>query len=148
MDPSDSAATRKPVKEIPGRWVVIGMFLLAFAGIGFLWVYTVLHNAPFLSLQRALAEEFPEFAPKVEGGRRKIHRNTPPILRIVMKVDFDPTADNDHAESLANRVTAIAQRHHDLSRYEFLEIHLFWPEPEKEIQQWSTTKKVAELLND
>jgi hypothetical protein len=123
------------------------MFAFGLTTVGMLWLYSVRHAAPFLPLQRALAQEFENSAPKVEGGQRKIHKQTPKVLRIVMKVGFDPTDEPERAKSFANRVTMFVHKHHDLSEYELLEIHLFWPEPEKEIKQWTIEQKVAELID-
>ena len=134
-------------RELSGRWVVVGMFAFGLAAAGILWIYSVRHAAPFLPLQRALAQEFDNSAPKVEGGQRKIHKQTPKVLRIVMKVGFDPTDESERAKSFANRVTTFIHKHHDLNGYELLEIHLFWPEPEKEIKQWAIEQKVAELID-
>ena len=72
---------------VPGHWVVLGMFAFAIVLTGMLWTYTKLHNAPFIPLRRALAEEFTRAAaPRVEGGR---HRNGPMILRVIVKVEFN-----------------------------------------------------------
>ena len=80
----------KQTTEISGKWIVTGMFSFAVATISVLWFYTVSNRAPFRPLERALKEEFVDSAPKVEGGQRKIHENSSKILRIIMKVTFDP----------------------------------------------------------
>ncbi|MCH7686179.1 MAG: hypothetical protein IH899_05790 [Planctomycetes bacterium] len=136
----------KQTTEISGKWIVIGMFTFAVAIISVLWIYTVSHRAPFRPLERALAEEFEDSAPKVEGGQRKIHENSSKILRIIMKVEFDPSVEREQAERFAERVIAFTRKHQDISRYEVLEIHFFKLEPEKKILQWETERKVADLL--
>ena len=132
--------------EISGKWIVIGMFTFAVTIVSVLWFYTVSHRAPFRPLERALNEKFADSVPKVEGGQRKIHENSSKILRIIMKVTFDPSVEREQAERFAERVIAFARKHHDISRYEILEIHFFKLEPEKKILQWETERRVADLL--
>ena len=135
-----------PTKEISGKWVVIGMFAFATSMISVLWIYSIRHASPFRPLQRALAKEFVDSAPKVEGGQRKINRNTPRILRIIMKVKFDPAVESDRAEQLADKVIAFSQEHHDFNQHEVVEIHFFHLMPEQEIKQWQIERQVADLL--
>lgn len=141
-----AAAPSKRPHELSGRWVVVGMFVFAAAATGGMWVYWKLHIAPFLPLQEALAEAFPGSRPRVEGGQRKMSKNTPRILRITARVDFDPTRDQNAAEvdRFADRLAAVArEKQNDLSSYELLELHLFWPEPEQEIRQRTIVRKVS-----
>jgi hypothetical protein len=132
-------------RTISGRWAVLGIFLFAISATGGLYVYWKLHVGPFVPLQKALAEKFPGSRPLVEGGQQKIHKHTPRILRITMKVDADPNADERKTEELAERVIALARERFDLSTYEILEIHFFWPEPEKKIHKWDREWKIADL---
>jgi hypothetical protein len=136
----------KQTTEISGKWIVTGMFSFAVTIISVLWIYTVSHRAPFRPLQRALAQEFEGSVPKVEGGQRKIHKSSSKILRIVMKVTFDPSAEREEAERFAERVIAFSRKHHDISRYDILEIHFFKLDPEKKILQWETERNVTDLL--
>src|SRR3990172_7938391 len=94
IDASDHE--EKPA-ELSGKWVVIGMFVFAIAATAGLFAYWELHTAPFRELQDALAQEFPRSRPRVEGGQRKKHKHTPRILSIVLRVEFDPTADEPAA---------------------------------------------------
>lgn len=140
------ASSRQP--EIPGQWVVIGMFLFGIAATAVLWTYWHLHTAPFRPLQNALAAEFPGSQPRVEGGQRKMHRDMPRILRIVMKVAFNPVADKAQSEELADRITGFVREHHDLTDYDELEIHLFWPEPEARIRERTITRDVTTIVDE
>jgi len=126
--------------------MVIGMFAFAASMISVLWIYIILHTAPFSPLQRALAKEFEDSAPRVKGGQLKIHRNTPRILQIIMEVKFDPTLESDRAEQMADKVIAFSQEHHDFNQHEIVEIHFFHLMPEQEIKQWQTERQVADLL--
>lgn len=128
--------------EFSGKQIVIGMFVFAITVITALWTYTYFRTAPFRPLNQALAERFEDSHPKVEWGQRKIHKKTPTLLRVVMKVEFDPTTENDRAEKFADEVIAFARQHHDINQYDTLEIHLYKLDPEKEIKQWKTERKI------
>jgi hypothetical protein len=130
---------------ISGRWVVIGIFAFAVLVVFGMWLYIDRHTAPFRPLRRALAREFLNSAPKVEGGQTKMNAGTPHILRIVMRVEFNPNADTAEAKRFAHRVAEFAQQHHDLTQYEVIEIHLYYAEPENKIQEWSIELKPSEL---
>jgi hypothetical protein len=136
------AATTPRQGGLSGRWLVVGMFAFAITTTSILYLYWKMHVGPFLPLQKALAAQFDDSRPLVEGGQRKMHKNTPRILRITMKVDFDPTADEAQAGAFADRVVEFTRAHYsELSAYEVLEIHLFYPQPEKTIREW--TRKTA-----
>jgi hypothetical protein len=111
------------------------MFAFGLLATGVLFGYWHFHTAPFQELQMALANEFPGCSPRVEGGQRKQHKDTPRILRIVLKVDFPPDKETRQSEQMADRVLELAAAHHDLTLYNDLEIHLYWPEKEKEIHE-------------
>lgn len=140
---SETETTEDQPRTISGRWVIIGMFSFAIAITATLWVFWKLHVGPFLPLQKKLAAEFEDSRPRVEGGQRKIHKGSPKILRITMKIDFDPTTDKKAAESFANRVEAFVGEVYDLRAYEILELHFYWPDPEKEIKEVTIERNVA-----
>lgn len=146
----DSAVTPAGARqrEIPGHWVVLGMFVFGIAATTVLWTYWHLHTAPFRPLQNALAAEFPGSQPRVEGGQRKMHRDTPRILRIVMKVGFNPVTEKARSEEFADGVTGFVREHHDLAEYDELEIHLFWPEPEARIRERTITREVSAIAGE
>ena len=77
----------------------------------------------------------PGSRPRVEGGQRKQHKDTPHILRVVLKVDYPPESHPKEAEEMADRVLELAEKHHGLKPYDLAEIHLYWPEKEKEIHE-------------
>ncbi len=121
---------------ISGTFVVLGMFAFGILITGVLFAYWHFHTAPFQELQAALAEEFPGSRPRAEGGQRKQHKDTPNILRIILKVDFAPQSHKARSEQMADRVMELAEEHHGLEPYDLAEIHLFWPEKEKEIHEY------------
>ncbi len=133
-----SSTIDQPTTAISGKLVLLIVFTFAACMTAFLWIYSVKHIGPFQPLRAKLAEAFPDSTPKVEGGQRKIHKKTPPILRVVMKVDFDLDEQSPAAEEYAKKVVDIVQTNFDLSTFEVLEIHLFKPEPEQQRQTWST----------
>jgi len=139
MEEHSADASQHPPGTVPGKWVVVSMFAFASLAVGVLWLYWSWHTAPFRPLQEALGREFPRSRPLVQGGQRKIHKETPAQLRIVMRIEFDPDADSDRTEELARQIASFAGEHHDLGLYDTIEIHLHWPEPEQEIKQWSTS---------
>lgn len=120
---------------IPGPYVVIGMFAFGFLATGILFWYWHFHTAPYQELQAALAEEFPGSRPRVEGGQRKQHKGTPRVLRVILKVEYPPETNPGRSEKMADRVLELAEEHHGLGTYDSAEIHLYWPEKEKEIHE-------------
>ena len=132
---------------ISGKLVVVGMFAFAILLTGTLWIYTRLHNAPFIPLRRALATEFGRAAaPRAEGGR---HRRGPMTLRVVMTVDFDPTAQDapslERVAAIDRRIIELARQHIDVSQYEFFEINLIQVIPEGESPRRELKLKMSEL---
>lgn len=137
-----------PPGTVPGKWVVVGMFGFAMLAVSLMYLYWDLHTAPFRPLQEALGREFPYSRPLVQGGRRKMHKGTPSLLRIVMRIEFDPYLDERKTQAFADEITAFAQEHHDVSQYDAIEVHLHWPEPESEIKQWTTTIPLEDGSDD
>ena len=115
-----------------GRWVVLAMFAFGLVATGGMWLYWELHTRPFRPLQEAIVQAFPGSNPRVQGGQAKMHKGTPRILRIVMRVDFDPVSQADRAQQVASQVAALARRHQDLSRYDHIEVGLFQPLAEQD----------------
>jgi hypothetical protein len=132
---SDDGAAAPRAREVSGRRVVVGMFVFGIFATSGLWAYWYLHTAPFRPLQLAIAENIPGSNPRVEGGQRKIHKETPRILRITIRVDFDPKADEARANKLGDQLLALARKHQDLTQYDLLEMYLFHRIPEQEIRE-------------
>lgn len=131
-------------RTLSGKAVILTMFGFATVITATLWFYWRLHVGPFLPLQQKLAAEFPDSRPRVEGGQRKMHKGTPKILRITMKVEFNPTTDRKAAESFADRVYSFVQQEFSLEEYEVLELHFYWPDPEKTIKAVTIERKIGE----
>lgn len=134
-----SSSRTKSARTVSGRSIVVAMFGLGIAATAFLFLYWNLHLMPFMPLQEAIVADFPGSAPRVEGGRRKMHRRTPMLLRVVMRVPYDPTlADSvvsSENEDCVTRVRSLAEKHVGLKDYEILEVNLYHPVREKVIRE-------------
>ena len=119
--------------EVSGTVVVGLMFAFGIAATAGLWTYWYYHTQPFIPLQEAISAEFKGSAPRVDGGARKLHKGTPTLLWIIMRVDFRPDLDREQAASVSRRVVELSDQHLDLAPYEQLNIRLFFGELEKEI---------------
>ncbi len=121
------------------------MFLLGIAGGTLCVSYAVWRNSPYHELTKALAAEFPQSVPKVEGGR---HQDSPMTLRIVVNVEFNP-ADEQYepdANAAIGRVVELVQQHQDLTPYEIIRIHLVKKRPQDTLSRKSVDMRVEELL--
>ncbi len=130
MDDSPTSGMQRPPGSIPGRNVVLVMFGFGCLATTTLWIYWSLHMMPFMPLQEALVSEFgKDCAPRVEGGQRKIHKNSTRMLRVILKVSFNPESADSQTHELVEqhlvKVRDIAGQHVDLSEYDTLELHLF-----------------------
>ena len=115
--------------------MVIGMLAFGLATTAGMWAYWTLHTGPFRPLQDAIAAAFPHSSPRVEGGQHKMHKGTPLVLRIVMRVDFDPVTEKSHGEEVVDSVEKIASQHINLAAYDELDVFLFQGVPEQEVRQ-------------
>jgi hypothetical protein len=149
--PSPTSATTPATSNRRGRWVVIAMLLFGVALTATDWIYWKLHIAPFLPLQKLLAEKYEGCRPRVEGGQHKMHKGTPKILRVTMKIKFDPSAQDGkrRVDQYSREVAGfIRQNYPELRDYEILEMNFYWPKPETERKPLEVQRefRVAELL--
>lgn len=105
------------------------MFLLGILATSFLYAYWTLHLMPFMPLQEAIVAEFPGSAPRVDGGQKKMHKDTPLILRIAMKSELDPLSENAEDQlkmaRMRNRVAELSRSLDPLPGVELLELHIY-----------------------
>lgn len=133
-------------RRLSGKPIVLGMLIFAGVMVCLFWLYWKLHTAPFEPLQQAIVKEFPDSGPLVQGGQHKKHKDTPRILRVVLKVDFDPTFDDKRAEQIYSRIAILSGRHQDLESYDQLEVHLFFkPASEQEAKTRAISRLTSEL---
>ncbi|MGZ0173011.1 MAG: hypothetical protein ACKVHE_26040 [Planctomycetales bacterium] len=120
--------------------------MLAFGAIatGSLWVYWYYHSAPFIPLQRAISAEFPRSSPRVDGGRRKIHKGTPSEIWIIMRVEFDLESDEATSAAAVQRVKELANKHLTPGEYETLHVRLYRGKPEQYIQKHDVDMRLGE----
>jgi len=128
-------ATGRPEWRISGRGMVLALLAFGVLTTSAMWVYWTLHVGPFRPFQDALAAAFPHSSPRVDGGQRKMHKGTPKILRVVLRVEFDPVTESARGEEVVNVVEQIARKHLDMDAYEELEVFLFQGVPEQEVRQ-------------
>ena len=138
---SDPEPSRKNVRTISGRWMVIGMFTMGITLTSLLYAYSTLHLGPFRPLQDAIVREFPGSAPRVDGGKKKPHQNTPTILRILIKTEMDLLSEHDESVqqliAMRQRVGELALEKAPLPDLAILEIHVYKLQKEDKIDKRS-----------
>lgn len=148
-DTENSPATSAdPDPHISGKAVVMAMFAMGFLSTGLLWFYWDLHLQPFMPLQEALAVEYEKSSPRVDGGQRKSHKGTPRVLRVVMRVPFDPNGTSEEEQTaIEDRISGtheLAKKHAAIREYDLLEIHLFKEDKEQSISQKTFSRDISE----
>ena len=140
--------TAPPTRMVSGRWIVISLFGFGLLLTSLIRLYSKLHLEPFMPLQLALAEEFEDSSPRVEGGQRRMHKDSPRLLRVTMRVAFDPTVDDQKTLNEVNerldRITAISSQHLQIADYDTLEVHFYQPNPEGELKQQSFSRELED----
>ena len=119
-----------PSRRFSGAHIVLGMFVFASLVTAGLWTYWELHTRPYRPLTDALGERFPDSNPRVEGGQHGMQKQTPRVLRIILRVTYNPLTDSEQAETQAAEVLRIASAHVDLNTFNRCDIHLFQQLPE------------------
>ena len=122
-------STQQRESTVSGKWVVISMFLFGMLATAVIWVYWHFHLMPFMPLQKAIAAEFENSSPRVTGGQHKSHKDPPMVLRVVMRVPFNPKSSAPEVEQqtgeLVDRVGELCREFVPIEDYEILEVHLF-----------------------
>jgi len=113
------------------------MITFGILATAFLWTYWTVRMTPFMPLQEALEQQFPDSAPRVEGGTIKDSGET--VLQVVLRTDFDPRDKTPESyEKVELRLTGtrkLATELADLPSYEILALHLYFPLEEQAISQ-------------
>lgn len=138
--------TNEASGRVSGRWVACGILCLGLISTTTLWLYTDLHTSPFLALRDAIHAEFSSSAPQVEGGQRKIHRGSPKILRVTLRVDWDPQENDDKVARMMSRLVVLAEKHQGLAAYDQFDVHLVWFRPEQKAVSRHEQRMVKELI--
>lgn len=153
--PTDSAtsephASGPSPREFSGKLLILGLFALAIVMASSLWTYWYFDRRPFQPLQLAIHQAFPKSYPQVQGGQRKMHLQTPRVLRITLKVGFDPEPEeadqrreaDQQVEEMIGRLEELARHHIDLPSYDLLEIHLWQRVPEHKSRKRTVTREI------
>jgi len=138
---STAAEETTTPRWLNGRTVVISMFLLGIMATAFLYTYWTRQLAPFMPLQEALVLEFPGSAPRVDGGQKKIHKQTPMVLRVAMKTETDPFSevpeDVEEIGRMQARLWGLTEELNPLPGLQELELHAYKLVKEEEIRKRS-----------
>lgn len=124
------------------------MFFMGICATTFLYTYWTLHLMPFMPLQEAIVQEFPGSAPRVDGGRKKLHKGTPNVLRIVLKSDVNPTSekpeDLEFLKNLRERIAVLSKEKVPLPDLDEIELHVYKLVKEEEILECSWKRPWAD----
>lgn len=139
MDQSEHQTGR----SISGRRLVVSMFAMGILATAIIWIYWTVRMTPFMPLQEALIQEFPDSRPYAEGGSLK--KSGRSVLKVVLKTDFDPTSEESNAQVAARleRTRELAEQLAELSTYEVMALHLYYPQKERGISQQTFFRDVA-----
>ena len=136
-----------PPASISGRLVVIAMFAFAACLTALLAFYWNKHIEPFMPLQLAIEQEWEGSSPRVEGGQREISKKTPKILRVTLRVPFDPNSHQNEQIALerVNAIAEIAEDHVVLADYEVLTVNFYQENPGKVLKRRTIEAQIADL---
>lgn len=140
----NSSHPKTSPREFSGTKLIIGVFAFAIVMSASVWIYSYLHAKPFQPLQKAIHREFPKSYPQVQGGQRKMHRDTPKTLRITLQVRFDPEPpeSNEQVEALVARLEELAKQHVDFASYDVFEVHCVQRVPEHKAKTRTITREI------
>lgn len=130
MTPNDPESKPKIFK---GKTIVLGLLIFGLLMSGSLYVFQAVNSFKFAPTQKALAEEFPDSKPRVEGGRLKGKQQNPATLRITLAVDFNPNDHEERLQNMSDRILKIASKNLKLSDYSLAELHFYQAIPEQKI---------------
>lgn len=141
--------TDQPLPEpatISGSKVVICMFLLGIVATAALWVYWTKHLEPFMPLQTALNDTFKDAGARVEGGQRKLHKGTPRVLSIRMRVAFDPNIEENEqqVQDVVDTCQTLSYEHVPDMQFDEMVVLMYHQVKE----QGASQRKVKATLND
>lgn len=132
-------------QSLDGKRIVLGMFVFGALVSAGLWVYWELHTRPFRALTDALGEKYPHSSPRVEGGKHGMHKQTARVLRVVMRVDYNPFEHEQRYQIQQAGILEIAARSGMLKSYDQCEIHLFHQPAEQQSRMRSAVVSRSEF---
>jgi|GEM_PF-2124443 len=120
-------------KLFQGRTIVLSLLLFGLLMSGSLYVFQAVNTYHFADTQNALAKEFPNARPRVEGGRLKGKQKNPATFRTTLAVPFNPHEEDARIQKMADRILEIAAENMNLNEYEQAELHFYQAVPEQKI---------------
>lgn len=131
-------------RTVSGSKVVLAMFGLGILSTAALWVYWTKHLEPFMPMQVALNEKFEGASTRIDGGQRKLHKGTPSVLSVRMKIPFDPNvAENEsRVQDIANTCIELSKIHVADMQFDEIVVLLYHQVKEKGASQ----RKVSLIL--
>ncbi len=130
-----------------GRTIVLGLLIFGLLMSGSLYVFQTINTYQFADTQNALAKEFPQSRPRVEGGRLKGKQQNPLTFRVTMAVPFNPHEKNAEIQRMADRILEIASNNLPLQDYEQAEMHFYQAIPEQEIIMRDVKRDIKTWIN-
>lgn len=116
-----------------GRTIVFSLLIFGLLMSGSLYVFQAVNSFKFAKTQKALAREFPNSKPRVEGGRLKGKEQNPATLRITMAVAFNPHDHENRLQKMSDQILEIASENLNLNEFELAELHFYQAIPEQKI---------------
>ncbi|WP_299462406.1 hypothetical protein [uncultured Gimesia sp.] len=120
-------------KLFKGRTIVLSLLIFGLLMSGSLYVFQAVNTFTFADTQNALAREFPQSRPRVEGGRLKGKQENPVTFRVTLAIPFNPYENDAAIQKMADRILEIAAENMDLNQYEQAELHFYQAIPEQKI---------------
>jgi hypothetical protein len=117
------------------------MFVMGITLTSLLYAYSRLHLGPFRPLQDAIVRNSRARPRASMAGKRSRSKNTPTILRILVKTEIDPLSDLKNLNSrlifMRKRIGELARRNGTAADLAILEIHIYKLLKEDEIHKRS-----------
>ncbi len=135
-------------KVFKGRNIVLGLLIFGLLMSGSLYVFQAVNTFQFADTQNALAKEFPNSRPRVEGGRLKGKKTNPATFRATLAVSFNPNEEDDRIQKMADRIMHLASENLNLNQYEMAELHFYQAIPEQKIILREITRDIKTWLSN
>lgn len=130
---------------VSGSKVVLAMFglgILATTALSFYWTK---HLEPFMPMQQAVNERFKNASARIDGGQRKLHKGTPSVLSVRMRIPFDPNeSENDsQVQEIVDECVQLSKIHVADMKFDEIVVLMYHQVKESKASQ----RKVSVMLN-
>lgn len=127
---------------------MITMFALGILATAALWIFWTKHLEPFMPMQLALNERFEGATARVDGGQRQLHKGTPSVLSVRIKVPFDPNDDAsaEQTQEVVDECVRLSGIH--VAEMQFDEIVVLMYHQYEVKERGASQKKVSVMLNE